>query len=207
MEIAYFLISVFFVSLSGALMPGPVLAVVVRDAPRRPLAGFEAAAGHALLELPLVAAIALGFSALLRTPIAHAAVGAVGSAALVWMGISSLRVDSSALLPSGAGAPRSISSGLLASLNPYFFLWWATAGAAIVAKAVSWSMWVLALMYFAHVLVDFLWFGAVGLIVSRSMPLGGAWQLWLVRICGVFMAAFGVYFLLGAVAGVSGQSG
>lgn len=55
MEIAYFLIFVLFVSLSGALMPGPpLLAVVVRNSPRNRLAGLEAALGHALIELPLV---------------------------------------------------------------------------------------------------------------------------------------------------------
>ena len=199
MEIAYFLISVLLVSLSGALMPGPVLAVVVKDAPRRPIAGIEAAAGHALLELPLVAAIALGFASVFKGPIAHVAIGAVGGAALVWMGIASLRIGAVELALSGESAPRSIAAGLLASLNPHFFLWWATAGAAIVAGALSWSVGVLALMYFTHVLVDFVWYGAVGFLVSRSIGVGGRWRIWVVRACGVFMAGFGIYFVLGAL--------
>ena len=199
MEIALFLFSVLVVSLSGALMPGPVLAVVVSNAPRRRLAGFEAAAGHALLELPIVVAIAFGCAALLASPHARAMVGAVGGAALVFMGFSGLCTRAISAADSGAAAPRSVWSGLLASVNPYFFLWWATAGAAIISQALSWSWAVLALMYIAHVSVDFAWYGAVGLIVSRSARFGGRWQILLVRACGAFMIGFGIYFIATAL--------
>jgi len=198
MEIAYFLFSVLFVSLSGALMPGPVLAVVVGNAQKGRWAGVEAAAGHALLELPLVALIALGFASIFKSPLAHAAVGIAGGGALIAMGVSSLRKRPEELLLKDGKAPRSVAAGLFASLNPYFFLWWATAGAAIVAKAISFSPLVLLLMYFAHVLVDFVWYGSVGFLVAKSARFGGRWQLLLVRLCGAFMAAFGFYFLIGA---------
>ena len=198
MEIAYFLFSVLFVSLSGALMPGPVLAVVVGNAPGRRWAGVEAAAGHALLELPLVALIALGFASIFKSPLAHAAIGIAGGGALAAMGVSGLLKKPEGLVLKEGEAPRSVAAGLFASLNPYFFLWWATAGAAIVAKAISFSPVVLLLMYFAHVLVDFAWYGAVGFLVAGSSRFGGRWQLMLVRVCGAFMVAFGFYFLAGA---------
>ena len=76
-EIIYFLSSVALITLSGALMPGPVLAVVVRNAPRNRWAGIETAAGHGLIELPLVILIALGFEKLIASPAARAAIGLV----------------------------------------------------------------------------------------------------------------------------------
>lgn len=199
MDIASFLIAVVAVSLSGALMPGPVLAVVVAAAPRNRFAGFEAAAGHALIELPLVAAIAAGFASILRTPVAHAVVGVAGGVALVAMGIASFRARPSSAAGAGSHAPRSIGAGLVASLNPYFFLWWATAGAAIIARAMEWSVGVLVLMYLAHIAVDLGWYGAVGFLVARSMPVGGVWQTWVLRICAVLMVGFGLYFLAGVL--------
>ncbi|MCD6446669.1 MAG: lysine transporter LysE, partial [Candidatus Marinimicrobia bacterium] len=49
-----FLISVFLISFTGAMMPGPVTAVVIANAKRTPWAGFIVAAGHAVVEIPLV---------------------------------------------------------------------------------------------------------------------------------------------------------
>ncbi len=200
LEIAYFLISVVLVSLSGALMPGPVLAVVVRNAPRNRFAGIEAAAGHALIELPLVLLIALGFQQLIASQPAQTAIGIVGGIALVVMGIGAFRNLAPSALPELQGkAPRSIAAGLVASLNPYFFLWWATAGAAIVAKALSWSWGVLALMFAAHIAVDFAWYGAAGLTAARSIRAGSGWQRAALLICGISMIAFGAYFVRSAV--------
>ena len=80
LEISYFLFLVVIVSLSGALMPGPVLAVVVRNSPRNHWAGIEAAFGHGLIELPLVVAIALGFKHLFASNTAQVVIGLVGHA-------------------------------------------------------------------------------------------------------------------------------
>jgi len=206
MEVTYFLISVVLVSVSGALMPGPVLAVVLRQAPRNRLAGIEAALGHALLELPLVIAIAAGLQAALRSDAARIAIGAAGGVALLWMGISSLRAKAASLEEGACGpVPRSILQGLVASLNPYFFLWWATAGAAMIAKALSWSVAVLAIMFAAHIAVDFAWYGAVGFLAHGAHRIGGGrWQRAMLILCALAMIAFGLFFLrdAGRIAGV-----
>lgn len=198
-EILYFLLSVVLISLSGALMPGPVLAVVIENAPRNRFAGIEAALGHALIELPLVAAIALGFHKLIASPIAQSVVGTLGGIALIFMGIGSFRrITPSAGARANDKPPRSVAAGLIASLNPYFFLWWATAGAAIVARAVSWSWTVVALMFACHIAVDFAWYGSVGFTAARTIRIGSSWQRIAILICGCAMIVFGVYFLRNA---------
>ena len=196
LEISYFLFSVMIVSLSGALMPGPVLAVVVRNSPRNHWAGIEAALGHGLIELPLVIAIALGFKHLFASETAQLIVGLVGGGALIYMGIGAVRARPENAASGGdGGRPRSIVQGLMASINPYFFLWWATAGAAIVAKAVSWSYAVLALMFCAHILVDLVWYGAIGFGLGRTIGAGSRLIRPLLIFCGIAMISFGIYFL------------
>ncbi len=200
LEIIYFLFSVIVVSLSGALMPGPVLAVVVRNSPRNHWAGIEAALGHGLIELPLVVAIALGFRHLFASDTAQIVIGSVGGLALIWMGIGAIRSRPKAVSSEAQGKrPRSMAQGLIASINPYFFLWWATAGAAIIMKAVTWSYAVLALMFAAHISVDLAWYGAIGFGMARALKPGSRWQRALIIFCGLAMVAFGAYFLTGPV--------
>lgn len=194
-----FLLSVLVISLSGALMPGPLLAVVVKNAPRNRWAGIEAVAGHALIEIPLVVLIAVGFAHLFASSTARLLVGGTGGIALIWMGIDSVRarVNSPEELR-GQRAPRSISGGLIASLNPYFFLWWATAGAALILEAMRFSWGVVALMYGVHLFVDLVWYAIVAYAAAHTMRLGTGWQRWVLRLCGIAMFGFGGYFLWGA---------
>jgi threonine/homoserine/homoserine lactone efflux protein len=195
LEIVYFLFSVVIVSLSGALMPGPVLTVVVRNSPRNHWAGIEAALGHGLIELPLVIAIALGFKHLFASETAQIVIGLIGGAALVYMGIGAVRArPETAVSGKTGGRPRSIAQGLVASINPYFFLWWATAGAAIIMKAVSWSYAVLALMFAAHISVDLAWYGAIGFGLGRTIGADSRLIRPILVFCGIAMISFGIYF-------------
>lgn len=81
----------FAVSLTGALSPGPVFALTAREAIRRGFwAGPAIAAGHGLLELATVVALAAG----LRYVVDDAFVAPValfGGAVLLWMGADLLR--------------------------------------------------------------------------------------------------------------------
>ncbi len=199
MDILLFLLSVAAISTSGALMPGPVLAVVIGAAPRNRWAGLEVVVGHAAVEGPLVLLIAFGLAHFLKGPTTYVVVGLAGGAMLIGMGIENLRAQPAiAIMPEGKRTRRSIAAGIIASLNPYFFLWWATAGAAIIARALEWSAGVLILAFLAHILVDLCWYGLVGYGAARSIRLGGAWQRWVLRLCGLIMTAFGGYFLWSA---------
>ena len=199
-EISYFLFSVVVISLSGVLMPGPLLAVVVKNSPRNRWAGIEAAMGHGMIELPLVIAIAFGFNYLFSSDTAQIAIGSIGGIALIVMGINALRAPlASADSSDSSKKPRSIIQGLIASLNPYFFLWWATAGAAIIMKALTWSYGVVALMFAAHILVDIVWYGAVGFGLAKSMGTRSGWQRGVLVFCGIAMISFGIYFVWSSI--------
>ena len=82
----------FILGLSGAMMPGPVLAVTITETLKR---GFMAAVlivcGHSVLELVTVALLALGVGAALNNFIAAGIIGVVGGGVLLWMTIGMLK--------------------------------------------------------------------------------------------------------------------
>ena len=137
-----FLASVVVISLSGVIVPGPLLAVTIAKGPEGPHAGLWIGLGHGIVEMPLIALIALGFgSVLLVAPLHARASGLLGGAMLVYLGAGIVRARGE-LTAGAVNLPyRAVPSGALATLmNPYFFVWWATIGAALVVKAAAWGL-------------------------------------------------------------------
>ena len=100
----------FGVGFTGALMPGPLTTLAVRETMRRGFwAGPLLAAGHSLLELPLVIGLALGLSRFLDNDSVKGGIGIVGGIFLLWMGvhtIGALPKEAPALTPPpGANGP------------------------------------------------------------------------------------------------------
>jgi len=82
----------FILGLSGAMMPGPVLAVTITETLKR---GFMAAVfivcGHSLLELVTVILLSLGVGTVLNNTIASGIIGIIGGGVLLWMTIGMLK--------------------------------------------------------------------------------------------------------------------
>jgi threonine/homoserine/homoserine lactone efflux protein len=84
--------SSFLISLSGALMPGPLFTLSVRETLRRGFwVGPLLATGHALIEAALVVGLALGLSQFLSEGKGTAAIAMLGGTFLLWMGYEMLR--------------------------------------------------------------------------------------------------------------------
>ncbi len=78
----------FVVSLTGALAPGPVTTMAVREGVRRGFwAGPALAAGHGLIEGLMVIGLALGLNQLLDSDTVTASVALAGGAYLVYLGL------------------------------------------------------------------------------------------------------------------------
>jgi threonine/homoserine/homoserine lactone efflux protein len=101
-------LSSFVVGLSGAMMPGPLLTYTIQKTFAKGWrAGFIIIAGHAVLELCLIAVIFLGFDLVLQSNVAQIAIGLVGGVLLGYMGIDMIygvlrnRISVNALTNSG----------------------------------------------------------------------------------------------------------
>ena len=78
----------FIVALSGAIMPGPLLAVTISESSRRGvMTGPLLIVGHGLLELALVLALVLGLAPLLKMEPVFVVIALAGSALLLWTGM------------------------------------------------------------------------------------------------------------------------
>jgi threonine/homoserine/homoserine lactone efflux protein len=197
-----FLASVVVISLSGVIVPGPLLAVTIAKGPEGPHAGAWVGLGHGIVEMPLIALIALGFGKFFSSGPFTLVVGLLGGAMLVYLGAGIVRARGELTAGAGNLPYRAVPSGALATLmNPYFFIWWATIGAALVVKAAAWGIAGLVLFGLVHWSCDVGWYWLVTAALSRGGPGAGRLPRAVYLCSGVLLIAFGLWFLWGALAG------
>jgi len=206
-------VSSFIIGLSGALMPGPLLAVTIRDTSRR---GFAAAPllvlGHGILEACLLSLILLGLAEWVRGDLAVTVISLAGGGMLFWMAIGMVREirtlrfdvggdESSAPSRESAGEgkgglARSVLNGIVASIsNPYWTIWWATIGLGYLVLSRELGTLGILLFFAGHILADFAWYLFVGFAVSagRSRFSDRAYR-GVVGTCAVFLFFFSLSF-------------
>lgn len=202
----------FAVGLSGAMMPGPLLAYTIGDSARRgarsgPLMVF----GHMLLEAALVAAVAAGLGTVLSSPRVVTAISLVGGAMMGWMGATMLRASRRISLDGDAGAARRgmhpVVAGIVVSLaNPYWTLWWATIGLTYIAVGMKAGLPGLLAFFAGHIASDLAWYSFVSVAIARGRRLMPPWAYrGLIGLCAVIMLVFGALFLAGGVGGLCGR--
>jgi threonine/homoserine/homoserine lactone efflux protein len=208
----------FLLSLSGALMPGPLLTYTIvrtlRTGDRGWLTGARVIAGHAALEGVLICGLVLGVVGFLRAPAAAKIIGVGGAVLLLYMGIGLIRetvrgrgIDLTAGDSSPGGqAPGRVSlvgrmdpvvAGALVSMgNPYWWIWWVTVGAAFLLRFdITLARWpALAAFFLGHELGDLGWYSAVSILLHlgrRNIPRGVTTGI--LSVCGVAIIGFGAW--------------
>lgn len=193
-----FLLSVAIISFSGVVMPGPVFATTLAQGYHDRSAGLRVTMGHALIEVPLIVLIFLGFDWLFADDTLFALVAGVGGALLVYMGVGMVRSRESMIKAEGAPHRPAWVDGALTTLsNPYWLLWWATIGAALVATAMDFGLLMLPVFILVHLSCDAGWLWFISHTVNRSKGIWDVkWHHLLIIVSGGIMALFGCYFLL-----------
>jgi threonine/homoserine/homoserine lactone efflux protein len=207
------LISLFFLSFgvgfSGAMMPGPLLAVGIAETPRHGWqTGPVISVGHAIAEIGVVVLLALGVAAVAQHPAVTSGISIIGGVALVLMGtamaIDTLRgrvsYDQQAG-KQGGGHRLLIGKGITASLsNPYWFVWWATTGLAFVTKSLEFGFIGPVVFYFGHIMSDFVWFSLVSALLwqGKRLIMGTGLKV-LILACAAFLVFLGVSFFLDGI--------
>ncbi|MGD2147191.1 MAG: LysE family transporter, partial [Anaerolineae bacterium] len=158
MALPAFLLEAIVISLSGVMAPGPVTSVAVGKGSQSPHAGALIAVGHGIVELPLMVGVYLGVGRLLQLPHTSAAIALVGGLFLFWMGVDMLRSLHRDAIRETHSAHTPLVAGILLSVgNPYFLLWWATVGAALVARSVEFGVAGFLGFALAHWTCDLVW--------------------------------------------------
>lgn len=188
---------------SGAIMPGPLLTVTINESLRRgSRVGPQIASGHALLELALVVAIFFGLGTYITLPSVKGTIGVIGGLFLFWMayGILKESFHAAALDLSGDITKKGLSpwlSGITVSAsNPYWFLWWATAGAGALMVAAGQGILGAISFYIGHILSDYIWFIFVAFTVAKGKKLFNPMAYKVVLgVCGLFLLGLASYFV------------
>jgi threonine/homoserine/homoserine lactone efflux protein len=190
-----------FISLSGVMMPGPVFAGTVAKGYKDKNAGMQIALGHGVVEFPLVGFIGLGLGSFFEDQRVMIAIDLVGGAVLFYIGYNMIRMRKEVEKTEKYLPYHPVIVGIITTIsNPYFFLWWATVGLALIVIALGFGL--LAFIVFAvlHWSCDFLWDYFVSFTVFKSK------RFWsekghniLFGICGMVMIIFGVWFIISPI--------
>jgi threonine/homoserine/homoserine lactone efflux protein len=191
-----FLLSAAGISLSGVMLPGPLTAATIARGYNDKNAGAMIGIGHAIVEVPIIALIYFGFAAFIADPLLKMVTGLAGGALLVVMGLLIFftfrkPLEGSAVLPYSSLVTGIVMTGG----NPYFLLWWATIGVALVSGAVAFGIYGLLLFTIVHLACDIAWEQVVSMTVFRTRHL---WtpgvQKTVFSICAAVLIGFGVLY-------------
>lgn len=206
MDLTALVMTSFVGGLSGALMPGPITAATVAHAVRRGhAAGPLVSLGHGLVEGSLVIGLALGLSQVLQLPLVSGTIGILGGLCLFYMGWGMIRAEAPTELtghsPATQDGPGPVLAGILLSVSsPYWFLWWATAGAKMLANGLEYGALGVAVFYASHFVADLGWLSAIGSAIAAGRGfLTPRIYRGIIAVCGVFLLVLGVYFLTSGI--------
>ncbi len=196
-SVLLFLGSVVIISLSGVMMPGPVLAGTIAKGSKDRHAGLWIGLGHGIVELPLIALIYFGLGSFFENNGVMMAIGIVGGNMLIFMGQSMLKHRQADSGDEKYLPYHPLVVGIITSVsNPYFFLWWATIGVLLVSVASGFGVWMVLVFALLHWACDIFWDWFVSLATHRSK---GLWkdntQAMIFGACGLTLIAFGIFFI------------
>jgi len=142
-----------------------------------------------------------GFGYLLKLSYVKAAIAFVGGLFLLFMGIGMFRSITQLEISSRRYPHSPIIAGVLLSIgNPYFLLWWATIGAALILHSLKFGVLGFVIFMIVHWLCDFLWlYFLSALSFKGGQFFGKGFQKISFAICGVFLLFLSGKFIFVAV--------
>jgi threonine/homoserine/homoserine lactone efflux protein len=195
-----FLLTIVGISLSGVMSPGPITAATLAAGARNRRAGSWICAGHVAVELPLILLVAAGFGTFLGWRSIRSAIGLVGGALMLLMGVqllASLRQSQNAASPSAERHPFWIGV-VLSIANPYFLLWWATVGFSLIGQALDFGVLAVVLFAIAHWMCDLGWLEALSYAGFRGSSFGIRGEKIISLVCALMLLGFGLQFIVKA---------
>lgn len=191
----------FIVGLSGAVIPGPLLAFVIFDTARkRKVTGHFIIAGHALWEALIIFLILFGLGSIMLQY--KLFIYVVGGVVLVLMGVLMVRSRDDVKIE-GSKINSSLLGGVFyTAFNPTQPPWWASAGLALILQGyelvgnigiitVTAGHWLADLAYYALISYMVYKYGKFFIPRRRQISL----------LLGVFVAVLGAYFIINGATG------
>jgi len=203
MDMLTFIATVVVVTASGALAPGPAFfANIAQGTKSGAKGGLAFSVGHTIFEFSLVILLAFTLQTVANEPLIKLVIGVAGGAALLIFGFLQIR---EALTPKTAVSNMEkipsknplLLGVLFTGLNPYFIIWWFTAGMPLIENALSLASFAgVLIMYVSHVWMDYVWITGTAYLAKKGTNLAGkkGYKILMV-IFGFILVFFGLYFI------------
>ena len=207
MEIFEFVVTVILVTASGALAPGPLFfANISKGVKLGAKSGFMFSVAHTMVEFTLVLLLALQLL-IITSEVIEIVIGVAGGIVLVGFGViqiyGSIKPKAKNLQKvDETGSKRLLGLGLaFTRLNPFFIIWWLTAGAQLIIISLEFaSLAGVLLMYICHVWMDYVWLTTTAYLAKLGMNVVGLkWYKALIIVFGIILIYFGFVFLTSSI--------
>jgi threonine/homoserine/homoserine lactone efflux protein len=203
-NLGLFLLAVAGISLTGVMLPGPMTAATIAKGYSDKHAGAWIAAGHAVVEVPIIAiiyaVIYFGFEHFIGSSQVKMGIYLAGGLMLLYLGFRMFRASRETLGAVGGLPASSLVAGIvITGTNPAFYMWWATAGAVLITGAAKFGLIGVILLAVVHLPCDLVWseFLSAGTFASRRWWTQKIQKI-VFRVCALVLAGFGVWFCLSA---------
>lgn len=196
----------FVIAFSGAMMPGPFMTMTIGESARSgPWVGPKMIAGHAILEMVLLAAIFFGLAPLFQKDLFFVLVALVGGGIMIWMAQSMFRSLPKLEINTAVTGNKSMNlylAGILMSLaNPYWIIWWATIGLGYVLHSQKLGFTGIVFFFIGHILGDLVWYSAISVAVGKGRKFfGNKTYRILVGVCAAFLSFFALWLIYDGIA-------
>jgi len=200
-DFSLFLSSVLLISLSGVLMPGPLFAVTIKKAATSKISGALIAVGHGLVEFPLMFLIFFVLSQFEIPTLAQVAVGLVGGALMIFMGVQAFRGRHKREDALVSPKRDSVFAGVYTTAaNAGFILWWLTIGTALILNAKLFGLLGFSIFAGVHWFCDFAWYTAAAFLIFKSQRFwNDRVRMGITLFCVAVFIGFGAFFMGSAV--------
>ena len=205
MSVLDFGIEVIVLSASGVLAPGPLFfANLVYGIRLDKWSGIKVASGHMVVELPIIIMLAAGLSTFDAAIEYAGVIGMIGGIAI--LAFAALQITSIIKKPAHdtthiAGSKGPFVVGIvLSALNPFFLLWWFTAGLKLIADSAAFGITTgVAILFALHLLMDYAWLESTAYLASKGAFLleSKYYRFLLLGLAAVLMY-YGISFVLQA---------
>jgi len=209
----------FLTGLSGALIPGPMLAYVVSDTLKKgALSGPLTVLGHISVEILLIAAFVLGLGLTSYFLQFKSLIYVIGGIALIVMSLLIIKgakggkswskreeIDNGLQLRGAKYTYKSSIFGgvLFTAFNPSFIPWWVTIGYPLVLQGFEWlALTGIVLITIGHFLSDLAWYSFISYSFSKGKNffVGKRYEL-IILVLSLFVIVLGVFFFIKGASG------
>ncbi len=204
MDTLNFIATVILITASGALAPGPLFFTTISHGTRSGAkGGLIFSISHTLVEFTIVILLALGLLTIANEPIVKLTVGIAGGIVLIGFGAAQIRQSLVSAFDETKSKEVTTKNLLLigltfTGLNPFFIVWWLTAGAQLILLALEFAALAgVAFMYVCHVWMDYVWLTSIAHFAKMGTNvIGFKWYRIMMAIFGAVLLYFGLTFLV-----------